>query len=395
MPWNGEVSTMDFKISFIGDLINQRFTNFRSLCERYGITTKTGYKFKKRYESEGPDGLKEKSKRPINSPNKTPEHIEKAFVDLRCKHPDRGAKKIVIPYIKKHPTWDIPSEATISNIIKRNGLVETHRRRMRLQHPGRPYTAVSASNQLWGIDFKGQFKTLDGVYCYPLTITDSHSRCILACEGLLGPKLDDTKRILTKVFREYGLPERIRSDNGIPFSSAIALGRLSQLSVWWIRLGIFPELIEPGSPQQNSRHERMHKTLKAATTRPPAANLRSQQRKFNSFVNDFNNERPHEALGQKTPASVYTQSPKNFPSKLPQVEYPSHFEVRRVSRNGGIRWNNKWVWASQPLEEEFIGFEEIDNGLYNVYFGFVLIGRYDERSQHIETFRTNIRYDFD
>lgn len=394
MPWNKEVSTMDFKVSFIGDYLNERHASFSSLCWHYGITRKTGYKYIDRYKAEGAQGLAEKSKKPLNSPNKTPSNVEAAFVELRKKHPDRGAKKLVIPYTKAHPQWFIPSEATISNIISRNGLVEAHKKRMRQPHPGCPYTAVDSSNQLWGIDFKGEFKTLDGVYCYPLTVTDSHSRYILACEGFLGPNLYDTKRALTIVFKEYGLPERIRSDNGTPFSSGISLGRLSRLSVWWIRLGIFPELIEPGSPQQNSRHERMHKTLKAATTRPPAANLRTQQKKFDAFVDEFNTDRPHEALGQKPPASVYTPSPRPFPSKLPPVEYPSHFEVRRVSRCGGFRWKCKWIRASSALEEDYIGFEEIDNGLYNVYFSFVLIGKFDERRRYIDTFRSNNKYNF-
>ena len=386
---------MDFKVSFIGDWINQRYASFSSLCLHYGITRRTGYKFIDRYEAEGPEGLEERSTRPLNSPNKTPANVEAALVALRKKYPDRGAKKLVGKYTAAHPTWFIPSEATISNIISRNGLVESHRRRLRQPHPGCPYTAVSSPNQLWGIDFKGEFKTLDGEYCYPLTLTDSHSRYILACEGFLGPNLYDTKRTLTRVFKEYGLPERIRSDNGTPFSSGNSLGRLSRLSVWWIRLGIFPELIEPGRPEQNSRHERMHKTLKAATTRPPAATLRAQQRKFNTFVTEFNTDRPHEALGQKPPASVYTASPRPFPSKLPSIDYPSHFEVRRVSRCGGLRWKCKWVRASNILEEEYIAFEEIDTGLYNVYFSFVLIGRFDERFPYINTFRTNNKYIFE
>jgi putative transposase len=395
MPWNMEMSTMDFKIAFLGDLLNKRYDSFAALCAHYGISPKTGYKFKKRYESNGPDGLKEQSRRPIHSPTKIPEEIENAFVELRKKHKGWGAKKLVPRFIHKYPNWEAPAESTVSNIICRNGLIEPHRRRVHLQHPGKPYSAVNKPNELWGIDFKGEFKTRDGVYCYPLTVTDSHSRYILGCDGFLRPTLEKSQDALTKVFKEYGLPQRIRTDNGQPFSSAVSLGRLSRLSIWWIRLGIFPELIEPASPEQNSRHERMHKTLKAETTRPPAENLKTQQKKFNAFVNEFNNERPHEALGQITPASVHTSSPLSFPSKLPTIYYPSHFEVRRVSHNGGIRWNNKWVWASRPLQEQYIGFEEIDNGIYNVYFSFVLIGRYDEHDTKINTLRSNNKYEFD
>jgi transposase InsO family protein len=387
---------MDFKLRFVSDYLAQHYTSFRELCERYGISTRTGYKYVQRYDLEGVDGLKEHSRRPQNIPNKMPQEVEDAFVELRKKHMDRGAKKLVVEYAKKYPSLIVPCVSTISNIISRNGLVsQQHKRRNRQQHPGRPHANVSTSNQLWAIDFKGQFKMRNGEYCYPLTLTDSYSRYLLTCKGLLSPNLEDTKKELIKVFKEYGLPQRIRSDNGAPFSAPLALGRLSRLSVWLIRLGIFPELIEPGKPQQNSRHERMHKDLKAKTTRPPGANLSSQQRMFNGFLADHNFDRPHEALGQVTPASLYTPSTIEFPSTLPQVYYPGHFEVRRVSRNCGIRWRHQWVRAGLPLAEQYIGFEEIGDGIYNVYFGFVLIGRFDERQQYIETFRSNIRFDFD
>jgi transposase InsO family protein len=394
MPWKEE-STMDKKVSFIVDYLNNRCTSFTDLCSHYGISRRIGYKFLNRYLENDVDGLKERSRRPHNSPNKTAPEIEQAIVDVRIKHPDRGARKLVVPIHKQHPEWILPTEATINNILSRNGLINESKRRFRLQHPGRPYTAVTAANQLWGIDFKGEFKMLNGEYCFPLTITDSFSRYIICCKGLPCTKVENTKRAMEIIFKEYGLPERIRSDNGIPFSSPISLGRLSTLSVWWIRLGIFPELIEPASPQQNGRHERMHRTLKANTTRPPAYNFRSQQNKFDTFVQDFNTDRPHEALGQKTPSEFYTPSNREYPTKLPPVEYPSHFEVRRVARNGGVRWKNRWIRASNTLAEEYIAFEEVDNDLYNVYFSFVLIGRFQDRDHYINTFRTNNRYDFE
>jgi len=242
---------------------------------------------------------------------------------------------------------------------------------------------MDAPNQVWAADFKGHFKTGDGIYCYPLTVTDGCSRYLLACHGLLTTACAEAKPIFTRVFREFGLPERIRTDNGVPFATN-TLARLSTLSAWWVRLGILPELIEPGKPQQNGRHERMHRTLKAETTRPAAATCRAQQRRFDRFRHEFNNERPHEALGQRTPASLYTASPRPYPSKLLALEYPAHFERRYVSANGCLRWNHHFVNVSQTCIGEYVGLEEIDNGVWNVYFGPLKLGRLLEEHMRIE-----------
>ena len=228
------------------------------------------------------------------------------------------------------------------------------------------------------MDYKGQFKLGNGQWCYPLTVMDHHSRYLCACDALKGPRLNDTQRVFKRVFREYGLPARIRSDNGVPFAST-ARGGLSQLSLWWIRLGILPERIEPGKPQQNGRHERMHRTLKQAVTRPPSPSLRSQQRRFNAFCQEYNDERPHEALYQQTPASQYTSSPRAYPECLPELYYPDYFEVRKVSTNGAVYWCNKMVYVSHLLKDENVGLEEVDEGLWQVYFGPVTIGRFNER----------------
>ena len=242
---------------------------------------------------------------------------------------------------------------------------------------------MTKPNEIWTADFKGKFRTRDGLYCHPLTVADGFSRFLFACTALLAPSHHNSFPIFELLFREYGLPLIIRTDNGAPFATT-AIGRLSRLSVWWIRLGIYPELIEPGHPEQNPRHERMHRTLKHDTTRPPAADLEKQQRKFDAFRNFFNNERPHEALGQETPASVYHPSERAFPNRLPKIEYPAHYEVRRVSRNGGIRWHHHRVCVSHVLGEEYVGLEEIDDGLWEVYFGPLRLGRFDERDLRIE-----------
>ena len=245
-------------------------------------------------------------------------------------------------------------------------------------HPGQPLIPITAPNGTWTADFKGQFKTRNGVYCYPLTVVDGFSRYLLACHGLLSTAVATARPIFLHLFQEYGLPRIIRTDNGVPFAPT-ALGRLSTLSVWWIRLGILPELIAPASPQQNGRHERMHRTLKAEATRPPSGNLHAQQVRFNRFRHEYNDDRPHEALDQETPGSVYQPSPRALPQTLAPLEYPGHFEVRLVSRNSGIRWKKHWVCVTHTLAGEYVGLEEVDDGLWDVYFGPVKLGRMNER----------------
>ncbi len=277
----------------------------------------------------------------------------------------------------------LPARSTICDIISRNGLVLKKSRRRKVGHPGKPTKSITAPNDCWSADFKGQFKTKDGKYCYPLTVTDNFSRYILACEALNGTTIEESKPVFARLFKEYGLPKRIRTDNGAPFAST-GLARLSRLSAWWVTLGILPEVIEPGKPQQNGRHERMHRTLKAETAAPPAGNRRAQQRKFNAFVKEFNNIRPHEALNMKTPADFYKRSKKKIPKKIKPFRYPPHFEVRLVSANTGIRWDGKWVPVSAAVTRHHLGFEQVDYGIWDVYFGPVKLGRLHESISRIE-----------
>jgi putative transposase len=381
MPWS-ETSPMDQRIQFIADYQRGVFT-MTELCGRFGISRKTGYKWLTRYEDEGPEGLLERSRRPRTCPHETPLRIELALIEARRHHPTWGAKKLLSIIGRRHRQWRLPAPSTASLILKRHGLISPRRRRARPGHPGRPHTPMTAPNEIWSGDFKGHFRTRNGLYCYPLTVADGFSRFLLACKALPAPAHEGTRAGFLRLFREYGLPHIIRTDNGAPFATT-AIGRLSRLSVWWIRLGIFPELIEPGHPEQNGRHERMHRTLKAETTRPPAPTRSSQQLRFNRFRREFNNDRPHEALGQETPASFYHPSTRSLPRRLPPTEYPGHYEVRLVSNNGGIRWNSNWVNVSQVLAQEFVGLEEIDNGLWDVYFGPLKLGRLDERDHKIE-----------
>jgi len=381
MPWS-QTTPMDEKTQFIADYL-RRTQDMTELCGHYGISRKTGYKWIARYLEDGPQGLEDRSRRPDRSPNATPPAIVAALLEIRHHHPSWGAKKLLAFLEKRHEEEDLPGRSTVCDILKRHGLVPKKRRRRVIGHPGPPVSESLAPNVVWCADYKGQFKTGDGRYCYPLTVTDNYSRYLLGCQALLSTCGADAKPVFTRLFQEFGLPQRIRTDNGVPFATT-TLARLSALSAWWVRLGILPELIEPGKPQQNGRHERMHKTLKDETTRPPAANRRAQQRKFNRFVDEFNHLRPHEALDQNTPASYYQPSPRPMPDRLPPLAYPDRFETRYVSYNGGIRWKKGWVNVSITCAGEYVGLEEIDDGVWNVYFGPLKLGRLLERHMRIE-----------
>ena len=371
MPWK-ETDPVTERQRFVLEAEGGLFTH-AELCRRYGITRPTGYKWLERYRSEGPDGLLDRSHRPHTCPHATPDYVLEAAFELRRKRPRWGAAKLLARLASQHPDWPLPAPQTLHKHLKREGLVAKQRRSRRRPHPGKPTAPFDAPNAIWSADFKGHFKTRDGIYCYPLTVQDGFSRYLLACQGLAGTTYAGTRRVFTRLFREFGLPWRIRTDNGTPFAST-ALGRLSRLSVWWIKLGILPDLIEPASPHQNGRHERMHVDLKAEATIPPAGNRSAQQRRFNTFRSDFNDVRPHEALGQKPPATVYEASPRPFPSKLETPDYPTHFEVRKVSTNGGIRWQSAWVNVSHLLGGNYIGLEEVAPDVWCVYFGPVTLG---------------------
>jgi len=353
--------------------------SFTELCELFGISREAGYYCVRRFREDGIEGLKERSRAPKSCPHRVDPAVEELLIEAWRKHP--GPKKL-LPWLSKRHDVDLPSRSTASEIIKRAGLCDVRRRRRRLEHPGKPTTNAAIPNALWAADFKGQFLMRDGNYCYPLTVTDQFSRYVLACKALRSTKEIPVQLAFERLFREYGLPEAIRTDNGVPFAT-IALGRLSRLAVWWIKLGVRPELTQPSHPEQNGQHERMHKTLKAETTRPPAANLHSQQRKFDRWRREFNDERPHESLHMEPPATLYTPSLRMLPKKLEHPTYPGHFQVRYVSRNNGIRWNRRWINVSATLREEYVGCEEVDDGIWNVWFGPLLLGRFDERELKI------------
>lgn len=379
MGWQG-VTIMDQRVRFIAEYLRGYFP-FNELCLQFTISRKTGYKWVERYEQGGSEGLADRSRRPLTCPHVTDEALIDAIVAARGKHPTWGPKKLLTILAPRYPR--LPALSTAADILKRKGLIVPGKRRLRRKHPGCPQTRAQEPNDIWSADYKGHFKMGNGLYCYPLTVCDMKTRFLLGCDGHDAISLEQTKRRFTRLFQEYGLPARIRTDNGVPFASN-ALARLSTLSVWWVKLGIYPEQIEPGKPSQNGKHERMHRTLKKEATIPPEKDLKNQQHRFDVFRQEYNTERPHEALGQKTPSSLYIPSLRRMPKNLVHFDYPCHFEVRRVSRNSGIRWKSHWVQVSSTLAEEYIGFEEVADGIHHVYFGELLIGRFIEKAMKIE-----------
>jgi putative transposase len=381
MPWRSS-SPMDLRTQFIADYLRGVFTISELSCE-YQISRKTAYKWIDRYAADGATALVDRSRRPHHSPQATPPELIQALLTKRRRHPHWGAKKLLKLLSQDQPDLKWPARATACDILRRHDLVRQLRRRRVIGHAGKPTSSITAPNQMWAADFKGQFKTRDGYYCYPLTVTDGCSRYLLACQALSSTSYASAKPVFRRLFQQFGLPERIRTDNGGPFA-AVSLARLSTLAAWFIRLGIQRELIEPGKPYQNGCHERMHRTLKAETTCPPASTKATQQRRFNTFRQEFNQVRPHEALDLDTPAQHYQPSPRPYPDRLPPLEYPSHFEVRRVGDNGCIRWRSARVHVSTVCTHENIGLEEVDNGIWNVYFGSLKLGRLLEKELRIE-----------
>jgi len=375
MPWK-ETCPMDQRIQMIGDWLRGEYT-ITELSELYWVSRKTVYKWIYRYGEEGVIGLEERSRTPGSHPNATHLEVVSKIVATKLYHQKWGPKK-VIAWLKNHyPDKRWPAVSTASEILRREGLVKPRRKRHRTPAYTEPFLGCDRPNAVWSTDFKGQFRAGDRRLCYPLTITDNCSRYLLGCHGLVRPTYEETRPWFEWTFREYGLPEAIRTDNGVPFAS-VALGGLSRLSIWFIKLGIRPERIEPGCPEQNGRHERLHRTLKESTACPPQKNLQEQQRAFNRFVYEYNFQRPHEALGQKTPASAYKPSCKPYPVRIPSVEYDSDVIVRQVRHSGEIKWKGNLIYVSEALVGEPVGLTQIEDHLWEVRFSFHYLGILDE-----------------
>jgi putative transposase len=379
MPWM-ETNAKEQRRSFVRDYGSGQWS-VSELCQRYSITRPTGYKWLERYAEAGDEGLEENSRAPRTCPHQTAPAIERQILALRAEY-GWGAKKLLQVLSRRHPGVVWPARSTVNAILDRHGKLRRNRRRRRWSHPGAVALETQRPNQVWPADFKGQFKTLDGRYCFPLTVTDHYSRKLLVCRGLPSVRTEGANPLFLRLFREVGLPEAIRTDNGVPFASTGIHG-LCQLNVWWMKLGIVHQRIRPSSPQENGQHERMHQDLKREAARPPAANLAAQQRKLESFRRRYNEERPHDGIGGALPDERWTPSPRAYPECLRPPEYPSHFEVRRVSAAGTFRLKAKQPFLSNALADESIGLEEVGDGIWSIVYYETLLGRIDERSRTI------------
>jgi putative transposase len=380
MSWKNRCIKQE-KLLFIADWLKEEHT-FTELCERYQVSRKTGYKLVSRYQEEGERAFEERSHARHHHPNATAAEVRGHLLCLKHRFPKWGPAKIRDWLSLEEPGKDWPSASTIGALYERHGLVKPRRYRRKTPSYSEPFLNCSLPNEVWSADFKGQFKVGSGRYCYPLTISDNYSRYLLGCEGFESPNMEETIRSFERVFKEYGLPKAIRTDNGYPFAS-VGIGGLTRLSIWWLKLGILPERIRAGCPQENGRHERMHRTLKEATAVPAQGDFAQQQRCFDEFRQEYNEARPHEALGKKRPASVYTKSSREYPGRVQEVSYPDPFIIRRVKTNGELKWHGKRYYVSELLHREPIGLEVIDEGRAIVYFAKLKLGLIDARKDQI------------
>jgi transposase InsO family protein len=373
---------MEERMKFIHEWQRGEEWSFAELCRRYGVSRNTGYKWKDRYETDGITGLADRTTAPHQHPNQVSQRVTDRLIEARQKHPRWGPKKLRVWLEQKSPKLPWPAASTMGEILKRAGLTAPRRKHPRV--PAYPSALQSAedSNQVWCADYKGYFVCGDGTRCDPLTLSDQFSRYLLRCQVVANLEQKYARALLEGAFREYGMPAAIRTDNGAPFAS-VALAGLSELAVWWIKLGIRPERIDAGKPQQNGRHERMHRSLKEGTAMPPAKNLRAQQKAFHAFQREYNQERPHQALEMKVPAAVYRPSPRPYPSRLSQPEYETGQLIRTVGSCGRIRWNGERIFITKALANEPIRLEPVEDQWWRLWFSFLPIGWLDEATLRV------------
>jgi transposase InsO family protein len=379
MPWK-ECNRMDERLRFVARLLDGE--KMASLCREFGISRKTGYKIFNRYKDEGLRGLEDRDRSPYRHPNRLPFQVETAILRIKREHMSWGAPKIREKLIKLYPGIKPPATSTIHATLDRHGLVKRRKRR-RYKAEGTALSNARVPNALWCADYKGQFRLGNRRYCYPLTVSDYRSRYLLACEGLESTREAGAFPVFERVFREFGLPAAIRTDNGVPFASPHALFGMSRLAVWWLRLGIAIERIKPGHPQQNGRHERMHLTLKQETTRPPAYNFLQQQARFDDFIKGYNQDRPHQALGGKYPGEVYTPSAREY--HHPEVpEYPFHDRTIQVTQCGRICIGRRKINLSTVFGGQYVGIREVADQVWLVSFMEYDLGFFDQDENRVE-----------
>lgn len=374
MAWK-EVLPMEQRAMFVLDVERAEMC-VAELCRRYGVSRKTGYKWIRRYREEGLDGIRERSSRPHTCPHKTTTEWEERMIMERLKYSTWGPKKIRELLERKGLDGKVPAASTIGDILRRAGLVSRRRRRRRKTYYSGPLTQAKYPNHVLAVDYKGWFRTRDGVRCEPLTISDLYSRYVLEVKALPDQSYEQARRVFERVFENYGLPQIIRSDNGLPFASRGA-GGLSRLSVWWVLLGIKPEYIAKGHPEQNGVHERMHLTLKNEATTPASRNLREQQKRFDIWRKEFNEKRPHEAINMKVPAQKYSRSKTVYHKGInnkKQINYPQGYVLRRVRTSGEIRWRGKKRFVGTAFIGETVGIKQVEEGHNQVYFDYILLG---------------------
>jgi putative transposase len=380
MPWQ-ESRAVEQRMKFVLEYESSA-ESFSALCARYEVSRVSGYKWLERYEEEGMDGLWEWSRAPHHIGHGLSGSMRRLILEGRRKHPRWGPRKLLAWLEVRHPQRQWCVASTVGELLRREGLSQERVYRRRSVPRREPLVACDRPNRVWCTDFKGWFRLGNGQRCEPWTLSDGYSRYLLRVQALGRPELEPVKAGFAGAFREHGLPEVMRSDNGRPFAG-LGIGGLSRLAVWWIKLGIHPERIRPGQPQENGRHERMHLTLQEVI-QPPARNLAGQQRRFVAFRDEFNHERPHEALGQKPPASMYRDSERAYPERTPSVEYPSGLVTERVYQHGDIQWQGRRIFLSEALAGETVGFEPISDGLWLVRFGQVQLASFDERKWRIK-----------
>ena len=380
MGWR-EYSKMDEKLKFIARYLEGE--KIAPLCRDFGVSRVTGHNLIKRYKMMGQCALVEQKRTPHHYANKLPIAVEALILDLKREYTNWGAPKIREKIIKKHSDVKTPAISTIHAVLDRHGLVKHRKGRKRYKNKGTVLNHVKHPNELWCADYKGEFMMGNKQYCYPLTIMDYTSRYLLSCDALASTREEFAFEVFTRAFKEYGLPKAIRTDNGCPFASAQSFYKLTKLSVWWMRLGIQVERIQPGRPQQNGRHERMHLTLKQETTRPPRNNLIAQQEEFDKFIRIYNTERPHQGIRNKYPSEIYKPSKRELKSLEP-LYYPFHDQTVRVSQCGRICTRGFKVSLSRAFAGHEVGIKEMENNIWVVSFLDYDLGYFDDKSHRVE-----------
>jgi putative transposase len=380
MPWRME-KPMDQKVKAISYWLEGEM-GISELAVKFGVSRKTLYKLVNRYIKYGVNGLEEMSRAAHRHPNITGSSKIERIIAFKLKHKHWGPKKIIDCLERIYPDENWPSSSTAGEWLKKNDLVKNRKKRKHVQRYEDHFLDCTSPNDVWSADYKGQFKTKDRTVCYPLTVTDNFSRYLLACQGLRGPRYLETKECFELIFRKYGLPLAIRTDNGVPFAGT-GIGGLSRLSIWWIKLGIIPERIEPAKPQQNGRHERMHRSLKEAAVNPAIENLCEQQRQFDFFRIEYNTERPHEGINMKRPMEVFKKSCRPYPTMIKPIEYTEDCAVRSVRHDGIISFLANHYFVSELLHGERVGLKEVNDGIWQINFGLYKLGYIDLQRKRV------------